>query len=463
MLPCCCGGGKFRPGGRLARPSARLSVKPSGRPPRPPAPPRPAGAVLGPAALAGRTLGARAARDLRGAPRVAAAGRLLLALLAAGGLGGRAAGHRAHGGRHARDAAAEHGLHLLLALEEVRDQLGDLADGDAGSLGDAGPPGAVDDLRVAPFLRGHGPDDGLRAVQVLVVDLGQQLPVLGRAGQHAEQVPDRPELADHGQLLDEILEREALARGDPAGQVGGLVGVEGLLGLLDQGEDVTEVEDPRRHPVRVEQVEVLELLPRRREHDRPAGQLHDGQRGAAPGVAVELGQDHAVVTDPVQEGLRGGHRVLADHRVDHEQDLVRLGGVPDRAGLGHHLLVDAQPAGGVDDDHVVLAAPGLLQRLPRDGDRVAHAVTRLRGVHRDSGALAEHLELLDGVGPLQVGGDQHRRVALPLEPQRELGRQRGLTGALQAGQHDDGRRHLREPQPPGLAARGCRPVPRARS
>ncbi len=336
MLPCCCGGGKFRPGGRLARPSARLSVKPSGRPPRPPAPPGgfwgfwgPPPWPAGPWAPAPRAISA--AR--RGSPLRTG---FFLPFLPRVGLGGRAAGHRAHGGRHARDAAAEHGLHLLLALEEVRDQLGDLADGDAGSPGDAGPAGAVDDLRVAPFLRGHGPDDGLRAVQVLVVDLGQQLPVLGRAGQHAEQVPDRPELADHGQLLDEILEREALARGEPAGQVGGLVGVEGLLGLLDQGEDVTEVEDPRRHPVRVEQVEVLELLPRRREHDRPAGQLHDGQRGAAPGVAVELGQDHAVVTDPVQEGLRGGHRVLADHRVDHEQDLVRLGGVPDRAGLGHH-------------------------------------------------------------------------------------------------------------------------------
>ena len=44
------------------------------------------------------------------------------------------------------------------------------------------------------------------------------------------------------------------------------------------------------------------------------------------------------------------------------------------------------------------------------------------------------------------------RVALLLEPQRELARQRRLTGALQAGQHDDGRRLLGEPQPPGLAA-----------
>src|SRR6266568_6429595 len=72
-----------------------------------------------------------AARELGGPARVAAArSGLLLALLARllarRPPGAAQAGHR----RHAGDAAAEHGLHLLLALEEVRDQLGDLADGD---------------------------------------------------------------------------------------------------------------------------------------------------------------------------------------------------------------------------------------------------------------------------------------------------------------------------------------------
>ena len=202
----------------------------------------------------------------------------------------------------------------------------------------------------------------------------------------------------------------------------------------------------------MEHVEVLELFPRGREHDRAPGQLHDGQRGAAARVAVELGQHHAVVADPVQERLRGGHRVLADHRVDHEQDLVRLGGVPDRDGLRHHLGVHAGTARGVDDDHVLLAAPGLLDGVPGHGHRVADAVAGLRRVDRDAGPLADHLQLLHRVGALQVGGDQHRRVALSLQPQPQLGRERGLTRTLQAGQHDHGRRRLGEPQPPLLAA-----------
>ena len=46
--------------------------------------------------------------------------------------------------------------------------------------------------------------------------------------------------------------------------------------------------------------------------------------------------------------------------------------VPDVGGLAHQLLVDAQPAGGVDDDHVVLAAARLVDRVagpPRPGRR----------------------------------------------------------------------------------------------
>ena len=70
----------------------------------------------------------------------------------------------------------------------------------------------------------------------------------------------------------------------------------------------------------------------------------------------------------------------------------------------------------------------------------------------DAGPLAVDLELVDRVGPLQVGGDQQRALALLLEPQRQLGRERRLAGALEPGEHDHRRRGLGEPQPAGLAA-----------
>ena len=126
--------------------------------------------------------------------------------------------------------------------------------------------------------------------------------------------------------------------------------------------------------------------------------------------------------------------------------------VPDVDGLLHHLGVDAEPAGGVDDDDVVQPDPGVRDAAPGHRDRVADAVARLGREDRHAGLLADDLQLLHRVGPLQVGGDQQRGVPLALEPQRELAGQRRLAGALQAGQHDHRRRVLGVGQPAGLAA-----------
>jgi hypothetical protein len=48
------------------------------------------------------------------------------------------------------------------------------------------------------------------------------------------------------------------------------------------------------------------------------------------------------------EPLRDPHRVLAGHAVGHQQDLVRLDRGLDAGELAHHLVVDLQPARGVD-------------------------------------------------------------------------------------------------------------------
>ena len=113
--------------------------------------------------------------------------------------------------------------------------------------------------------------------------------------------------------------------------------------------------------------------PLRREHDRLAGDLPHRQRGATAGVAVELGEHHAGEPDAVAERLGRGHRVLADHRVDDEQGLVRLHGVADVGGLLHQLGVDAEPAGGVDDHDVVVLLDGVRDAAAGDVDRVAGA------------------------------------------------------------------------------------------
>ncbi len=66
--------------------------------------------------------------------------------------------------------------------------------------------------------------------------------------------------------------------------------------------------------------------------------------------------------------------------------------------------------------------------------------------------LTDDLKLSDGAGTLKVTGDEEGRVPLILEPLGQLSGQRGLTGTLQSGQHDDRRRSLGELQSTSFAA-----------
>jgi hypothetical protein len=98
------------------------------------------------------------------------------------------------------------------------------------------------------------------------------------------------------------------------------------------------------------------------ELDRLAGDVAHRQRRAAAGVAVGLGQHDAGQRQRLAEGLGGDRGVLAGHRVDHEQGLDRVDSGVQGLDLGHHRLVDAEAAGGIDDEHVG-------ESLARVGDR----------------------------------------------------------------------------------------------
>lgn len=130
----------------------------------------------------------------------------------------------------------------------------------------------------------------------------------------------------------------------------------------------------------------------------------DRQRGAAACVAVELGQHHAGEADTLTERLGGGDGVLTDHRVEDEQHLVGIDGRADGGGLGHHLLVDTQPPGGVDDDDVEVLGPCLGEALGCHRDGVAgpgfRRCARVRREHRNPGPLTDDLQLVHGRRPL---------------------------------------------------------------
>jgi len=160
----------------------------------------------------------------------------------------------------------------------------------------------------------------------------------------------------------------------------------------------------------------------------------DREGGPAAGIAVELGEDHRIEGQRLVEGAGRGHGVLADHGVDDQERVVRIGGVGDPPDLLHEGGVDGQAPGGVDDGDVLAQAARLFH--PGPGDR--HGVGGL-AEHGDPGLRPQNPQLLHGGRALEVGPDEDRVAPLLLPPLGQLGRGGRLPGSLQTGHQHDGR------------------------
>ncbi len=173
----------------------------------------------------------------------------------------------------------------------------------------------------------------------------------------------------------------------------------------------------------------------------------DATDSAAPPRASpsSLESHDAGEVDALVEGHSRVDGILADHRVDHEEDFVGDDGPADLAGLVHHFRVDAESAGGVHDHDVVQGALGFLDAGTGDGDRVPGRVVqlggggaRVRGEDGDAGALATTCSCVTALGRCRSQATSMGLWPCALRLAGELAGEGGLTGALEAGEHDDG-------------------------
>ena len=135
-----------------------------------------------------------------------------------------------------------------------------------------------------------------------------------------------------------------------------------LLGFFNERKDVAHAEDAGDDPLRIEDFQLIVLFADTHELDGLAGDVMNGKRRAAAGVAVKLRQDHAGRTQALVEFLGAAHGVLADHGIGNQQDFTgpQLGA--QFTDFVHQFLVDVQAAGGVNNQHVVAAVGGVLAR-----------------------------------------------------------------------------------------------------
>ena len=154
-------------------------------------------------------------------------------------------------------------------------------------------------------------------------------------------------------------------------------------------EHVAHAEDPRRHPVGVEVLELVELLANGTSLiGRPVTALTESAAPprASPSsfVARRRRRRRAPGSSARRDGFLAGHRVetsrtCAARRLAHARELV------------HQLLVDVQAACGVEDDRVAPVGLRAREAVADRGDRVAPLVA----VHRHLNLSTELLELLD--------------------------------------------------------------------
>ena len=97
-------------------------------------------------------------------------------------------------------------------------------------------------------------------------------------------------------------------------------------------------------------------------------------------------------------------RILAGHGVADEKHLIGLHELVDLLQFVHRHLGDVQPAGRVENDRVEQPLLGEADRIAADRHRVGVRFA----VDGNADLFAEHFQLFDGGGSLQVGGDEQR-------------------------------------------------------
>ncbi len=153
------------------------------------------------------------------------------------------------------------------------------------------------------------------------------------------------------ELFEEVVHRH-FAFGDFLMKGVGVFLADFLLGFFDERDDVAHAKDSACEAFGIELFDGVEFFANADESDGRAGDVLDGEGGAATSVGVEFGEDYAIDVEFGVEALCGGDGVLAGHGVDDEEDVCWSDGGFDFGELVHERVVDVKAACGVEDEGV---------------------------------------------------------------------------------------------------------------
>ena len=193
----------------------------------------------------------------------------------------------------------------------------------------------------------------------------------------------------------------------------------------------------RGHAFGVELGELVEFFAFADVFDGFAGDGAHREGGAAAGVAVEFGEDDPGEIDGGVEGFGDLDGLLAGGGVGHEEVLAGLQEAAESPQFFEEAVIDFLAPGGVEDEEGTGLALGPLQGGLGGFQDVFFV--GVGGEARDTGLLGDLGELVDGGGPVEVGGDEERAAAVFFQAQGELAGGGGLAGAVEPAEDDAGR------------------------
>jgi len=178
----------------------------------------------------------------------------------------------------------------------------------------------------------------------------------------------------------------------------------------------------------MEYVESFHFFSRTYEFD---GLVYDGtyrEGSSASGIAVEFGENDTGKIETIVEGLCRIHGILSCHGIDHEKDFLRIDGFFQCCDFVHHLFIDGEASGCIDDDQIVVLFPGFFYSVLSDFDRF---FVFGFGIDGYTDLLAEHSQLFDGGRTVNVAGNEQGALG-PFGAQhlRQFTRESGFTRTL---------------------------------
>ena len=279
----------------------------------------------------------------------------------------------------------------------------------------------------------------------------------GHARNHAEQRLHRTELTHLLKLSQEVVQTKS-ALGHFGCSFLSFFLIKLLLRLFNQSENITHIENARRHAVWVEDLKILQTFTGRREQNWLTSDARHRQGSTTARIAIHLGEDYTSEINAFVEGLCGGYRILTNHGVDNEQNLMRINSIANIARLLHEFFINTQTTCGINNHRIVHFLLSVANRIASHLHRIASVLTwsgsscsysfrgntALRRENFYAGALAHNLQLGNSIWTLQISSHQQRRVTSIFKPITKFSRQGSLTSTLQTGQHNNCWRILSE-------------------